>query len=391
MKARKWMLGTAAIAMVAGTSLIGSPQGVFISTAAAAKDVSVNVNFNLFYDRLDPYGDWVSYQSAYVWVPRAINVEWRPYTRGHWTYTRQYGWLWVSDEPFGWATYHYGRWGHAEDIGWYWVPARRWAPAWVAWRRSDNYLAWAPLPPDDGVSISFEINFDVDRVPRNYWVAVESDRFLDRDISRVAVYDERIIEQAQPVGTVVVQNNTVINNAIEVKYIEQKTKKPVEVREAKSVDNPESTGKAEGDAVGVFNADLQGDEKAMKPKKTRQAREVIEERKKLPVIQPEDTTGTVTAPVQEPQRPAIPRKKKKPEDETRKLKPPEIQKQEPRTERKKKLLPEETVTEPTPDKPTGSVTPKKPEGKPQVQEPRQDGKPANKRKKKCDPEQEECP
>ena len=114
MKARKWMLGTAAIAMVAGASLADPAQNSFIPIAAAATDVSVNVDFNLFYDRLDPYGDWVSYQSAYVWVPRAVGVEWRPYTRGHWAYTRQYGWLWVSDEPFGWATYHYGRWGHAD-------------------------------------------------------------------------------------------------------------------------------------------------------------------------------------------------------------------------------------------------------------------------------------
>ena len=25
---------------------------------------------------------------------------------------------------------------------------RRWGPAWVAWRSSDDYIGWAPLPPE---------------------------------------------------------------------------------------------------------------------------------------------------------------------------------------------------------------------------------------------------
>ena len=60
--------------------------------------------------------------------------------------------MWVSNEPFGWATYHYGRWGFSNRVGWFWVPGNRWAPAWVAWRSSNDYLAWAPLPPtpDEG-------------------------------------------------------------------------------------------------------------------------------------------------------------------------------------------------------------------------------------------------
>ncbi len=60
---------------------------------------------------------------------------------GHWAYTRRYGWMWVSAEPFGWATYRYGRWAYSADIGWYWVPGYRRAPARVSWRRSDSYVA----------------------------------------------------------------------------------------------------------------------------------------------------------------------------------------------------------------------------------------------------------
>ena len=112
--------------------------------AQAATNISASINF---YDDLAPYGNWVSYHDRYVWIPEDVDDDWRPYTEGHWAYTRRYGWIWVSDESFGWATYHYGRWGFARDIGWYWVPGRRWAPAWVAWSYDGDDIAWAPLPP----------------------------------------------------------------------------------------------------------------------------------------------------------------------------------------------------------------------------------------------------
>ena len=112
--------------------------------AQAATNIPVSINF---YDELAPYGNWVSYHDRYVWIPEDVDDRWRPYTEGHWAYTRRYGWIWVSDEKFGWATYHYGRWGYARDIGWYWVPGRRWAPAWVAWSYDHYDIAWAPLPP----------------------------------------------------------------------------------------------------------------------------------------------------------------------------------------------------------------------------------------------------
>ena len=96
------------------------------------------------------------YHNRYVWIPEDVDARWRPYTEGRWVYSRRHGWTWVSSEPFGWATYHYGRWGFSNRIGWFWVPGTRWAPAWVSWRQSDDYLAWAPLPPtyDRGPRIS---------------------------------------------------------------------------------------------------------------------------------------------------------------------------------------------------------------------------------------------
>src|SRR5262245_42577024 len=112
-----------------------------------AADVSISV----FYDQLEPYGDWVEVGDyGYCWHPRDIDPDWRPYTTGNWAYTDA-GWTWVSDEPYGWAVYHYGRWSRVERVGWVWVPDTEWAPAWVSWRRSDRHIGRSPLPPGSRV------------------------------------------------------------------------------------------------------------------------------------------------------------------------------------------------------------------------------------------------
>src|SRR5678815_877255 len=100
--------------------------------------------------KLEPYGDWMEVGDyGYVFQPRqaAQSRDWRPYTNGHWVYTDA-GWTWISDEPFGWATYHYGRWIRLRSVGWVWVPGEYWAPAWVSWRTGNDYVGWAPLPPE---------------------------------------------------------------------------------------------------------------------------------------------------------------------------------------------------------------------------------------------------
>ena len=117
------------------------------------------VDNGVFYRELSPYGRWVRLEGRYVWMPQ-VGQGWRPYTDGRWEYTRRYGWTWVSNEPFGWATYHYGRWAYSNRLGWVWVPGTQWAPAWVAWRGSDDHLAWAPLPPDAGPDFALDDGFD---------------------------------------------------------------------------------------------------------------------------------------------------------------------------------------------------------------------------------------
>ena len=123
-----------------------APNNDSADTTAGASAAS----YDVFYDRLQSDGQWFN-DSIYgsVWQPTIASSDhnWRPYTDGHWVYTDR-GWTWISNENFGWATYHYGRWARLSDKGWVWVPGSTWAPAWVSWRESDDYVGWAPLPPE---------------------------------------------------------------------------------------------------------------------------------------------------------------------------------------------------------------------------------------------------
>lgn len=138
----------------------------------APRQAEARVTFSYFYDSLMPYGDWVDVENyGYCWQPRSVDPAWRPYTDGYWSYTDA-GWTWVSYEDFGSITYHYGRWVRLEGIGWVWQPGYEWGPAWVSWRQSDDYIGWAPLPPeanfDEDAGIGVWVDRDYDIGPDSY-------------------------------------------------------------------------------------------------------------------------------------------------------------------------------------------------------------------------------
>lgn len=111
---------------------------------------AASVSFESFYQRLAPYGRWFQDDRwGYVWHPEAVGPDFQPYYDGHWVNTEQYGWFWVSDEPFGDIVYHYGRWVYDPQEGWLWVPGYVWAPAWVIWRGGEGETGWFPMPPDE--------------------------------------------------------------------------------------------------------------------------------------------------------------------------------------------------------------------------------------------------
>jgi len=139
MKLRRIAVSTA---LTLGLVTVGAGAARAQSSFAAGVHIGpsgrASVDLAFFHSDLAPYGRWVDV-AAYgrVFVPRHHHRHWRPYMYGHWVYT-DYGWTWVSSEPFGWATYHYGRWAYDPDYGWIWIPGTQWGPAWVDWQESED-------------------------------------------------------------------------------------------------------------------------------------------------------------------------------------------------------------------------------------------------------------
>ena len=166
-----------------GLPLPGADRLGFTGAAAAQETIDIDT----FYDELGPYGEWVWHpRFGYVWLPEDVSPRWRPYTVGRWTYTDEYGWYWDSNEPFAWAVYHYGRWGYDEDYGWFWVPGDTWAPAWVQWRYSDDYVGWAPVGPGRrGYAYGVPVNYEPPIAES--WVFVQPRYMTSRVISHYAL------------------------------------------------------------------------------------------------------------------------------------------------------------------------------------------------------------
>ena len=116
--------------------------------AAGSQPVSAQ-STRYFDEPLSSYGYWVD-DPIYgrVWRPRDTPADWRPYTYGRWGYTSEYGWVWVSEEPWGWVVYHYGRWVWTTQYGWVWLAGDVWGPSWVEWCYGGGYVSWTPMPPD---------------------------------------------------------------------------------------------------------------------------------------------------------------------------------------------------------------------------------------------------
>jgi hypothetical protein len=147
------------VSLLCRTRLVAALIAVLASaTAAEAAPVTPSavlppgqdpaaLSFAYFQERLSPFGHWLRHPVwGDVWQPDA-GPTFRPYFYGYWQYTSDYGWLWVSNEPYGEIVYHYGRWVFDPNYGWLWVPGYVWGPSWVAWRESDGYVGWLPMPP----------------------------------------------------------------------------------------------------------------------------------------------------------------------------------------------------------------------------------------------------
>lgn len=413
MRLRTFLASTAAFAAIA----VIVPATVQTSwNPVTAAEAATSISFSVFYDGLADHGDWVDYDGDYVFVPVVSDRDWRPYREGHWVYARGYGWTWVSDERFGWATYHYGRWGFAQEIGWYWVPGTRWAPAWVSWRRSGDHVAWAPLPPRRGGGDDISIEINVGSIPDYYWVAVPSRSFLDVNLTVVIIDDDRerrrIVNDSEFVGSVNIENNIVVNNVIDVNFVEKNTGKKVKEIAVKETNDPAAAKASDGE-VAVFNGTVEAD-KSAKPPKLKAVGDVEQnqaenkkkiqseaegqaatpapeapavdqaaqpDNKKKKKVTPEQAEGAATEEVPATEQAAQPDNKKKkkvtPEQaEGQAAEEPAVDQAVKPGDKKKKLTPEQAEGMAVDEQPVGSIT--KPAGE----------EPAAKKDKKavpCDP------
>jgi hypothetical protein len=165
------------------------------------------LSYQSFYDELAPYGSWIDYPGyGYVWRPDA-GPDFKPYsTNGDWVYTDA-GWAWASDYSWGWAPFHYGRWFYEGGYGWMWIPGNEWAPAWVSWRKNDDYYGWAPLGPNVSVNIALSsysppVNY-WNFVPRTYMGRPEAKNYYVNESRNVTIVNNT---------TIINNNTTIINN-----------------------------------------------------------------------------------------------------------------------------------------------------------------------------------
>jgi hypothetical protein len=244
-------LATATALSILPVSFGTLPVPLGVVPAEAAPTVSINI----FFKPLASHGVWVKHSKyRYVFCPK-VDAKWRPYSHGHWIYMKNYGWYFASDEPFAWAVYHYGRWFHDQRAGWCWVPGNAWAGAWVAWRKSNDYIGWAALPPaKEGFSVN--VDFGTAEPPKEEWVFVPPKRFLEPKLSVAVVFGDQqpdVFQKTEFVGPVVVQNNIVVNNVIDVNFIQQQTGEQVKVVEPQPVSDPaQAAAEANGTTVAVF-------------------------------------------------------------------------------------------------------------------------------------------
>jgi len=121
--------------------------GTAVPESAPAPAPEPVANFDYFQQQLSPYGTWINVPGyGQCWQPYGLPYGWRPYyDNGYWVYTDA-GMYWQSNYPWGVVPFHYGRWMYVGPYGWIWAPAYEYAPAWVLWRHSGDYVGWAPLP-----------------------------------------------------------------------------------------------------------------------------------------------------------------------------------------------------------------------------------------------------
>lgn len=243
---------------VTSTEPVTEPAETTETTETRTEERST-ASYGMFYEKLDPYGEWrETSEYGYVWQPREAETsrDWRPYTEGRWVYSDA-GWTWISDEPFGWAAYHYGRWVRLRRIGWVWVPGDEWAPAWVSWRTSKDYVGWAPLPPEarfdrrSGIHNWADNYYDIG--PEQYSFVACND-FGAEHVRRAVVPTERnitIVVDTTNVTRITFSNTTIVNEGPSYDELRSRSQRPIERYRLRRERNLDAQARVRGDELEV--------------------------------------------------------------------------------------------------------------------------------------------
>ncbi len=247
-------MNTRFITRIFGSLLLGLILlvAMFNPSQAEAKKQPA-IGFQVFYDELSPYGDWVKdARYGYIWLP-AVRGDFHPYgTEGHWVMT-EYGNTWVSYYDWGWAPFHYGRW-YFDDYfqSWAWIPGYDWGPAWVNWRSGGGYYGWAPLGP--GVSIQVSVN-----IPSFHWVFIPNHRihhhyayrYYAPHKTKVKIYNNTTI-----INNTVVYNNHNYVGGPQRREVERVTRNPVQIYNVQATNAP-GRAAVSRNSVTLYRPDVQ--------------------------------------------------------------------------------------------------------------------------------------
>jgi hypothetical protein len=269
---------TPATADTSGTLQETAPVEDATETTETATEERSTASYGMFYEKLDPYGEWRETNDyGYVWQPREAEAggDWRPYTEGRWAYSDA-GWTWISDEPFGWATYHYGRWVRLRRVGWVWVPGNEWAPAWVSWRTSKDYVGWAPLPPE----ARFDRRTGIHNWADNYYdigpdqyAFVSSNDFGAEHVRRSVVPAERnvsIVIDTTNVTRITFANTMVINEGPSYDELRSRGPRQIERYRLRRERNTEAQARIRGDELEVSVPILSAVRNIFKPRRVKE-------------------------------------------------------------------------------------------------------------------------
>lgn len=257
MRAVSRAFSVVSIALFAAALIVSAPARAEVGFGVSVNDGRRAVSFSYFHDRLAGAGVWFHDRRwGEVWRPTLVEAGFHPYRHGHWAFTSEFGWTWVSAYDWDDSPFHYGRWVDDIDAGWIWVPGYVWSPAWVVWRTGGGVIGWGPMPPDEPfLEGSFAISdawYDDDYFGYPAWygasfgpltfaslfVFVDSDHFVDRDFDGHVIEGRAavpLISQTHTLVNATVENGRIVNHGIDPRTIERATGRPLQTVDARSV------------------------------------------------------------------------------------------------------------------------------------------------------------